>query len=266
MALFDEQIGVTERLDSSGTETPSDGLQDAGGSRTSQAKKKVRRRCFACGKWFMSDGGRFHSEECRESFDAGNPSYTQRKKRAARRLRDDVELVCLGCHEKFSSRGLRCCSPKCEAVYCKQERELAERRELGIEPVEKPKCAACGDPMPIWIKGRRARADRRFCSDACRQRSRFKSAVATPVSERRLAPGSGEKNADEMRFRESTPAEGRSCLAMPIDLIGGRRRPKGSLDVDLVREIIMTEIGERRPISRDAEPVGSDEPELPMAA
>jgi hypothetical protein len=86
------------------------------------------------------------------------------------------------------------------------------------------------------------------------------------VRERWFAPGSGEKNAHETRFSESTPAEGRSSLTMPIDLIGGRRRPKGSLDADLVGEIIKTEIGERRSISQEAEPAGSGEQELPMAA
>jgi hypothetical protein len=267
MALMDEQVGVTDQCDAGGAEPCPEHLQDAGDSRTERDKQKPAvHECFLCGRTYLGATQRFCSERCREAFDDGGPSHAQQQEHAVRRPGDGVDLVCLTCRKKFLSHGFRCCSKKCEGAYRKQEQELIERRELGVEPAEKPKCAMCNGPMPIWRKGRRARADRRFCSDRCRQRSRSKSGVATPVSERRLAPGSGENNAHEMESWESTPAEGRSCLATPIDLLGGRRRQKGSLDADLVSEIIKTEIGERGSISREAEPAGSGELELPMAA
>jgi hypothetical protein len=124
-------------------------------------------RCFSCGHSMVYRRSRFCSENCRDWFDAGNPSYEQQQEWT--RKPAAMSIVCLGCQKEFYSKGLRCCSVDCERHYREHQDNLAVMAEVGDRPRERRRCAnpRCERSIPTWRNGRRVRADTRFCSSKC---------------------------------------------------------------------------------------------------
>jgi hypothetical protein len=126
-------------------------------------------------------GGNFCSLRCRDWYDAGNPALHQDwlQPKIVYRWRDGRPMKmgphgflinCANCGQEFDSKGLRCCSTKCERRYRDRQDNLAVMAEVGIEAAPKRQCANCGQTIPKWRNGRRVRSDQRFCSPKCRSR------------------------------------------------------------------------------------------------
>jgi hypothetical protein len=121
-------------------------------------------KCFVCERGMMYRGSRFCSERCREWFDAGNQPPIEPVLK--------TRINCANCGQEFDSKGLRCCSTKCERRYRDRQDNLAIMAEVGIEAAPKRRCAnpECAEIIPKWRNGRRVRSDQRFCSPKCRSR------------------------------------------------------------------------------------------------
>ena len=111
-------------------------------------------QCFVCGRGVVYGRSRFCSDRCRDYYDARNPGYFQDwlhpKPKGwrviagppgcdvgadyrpdgiiARRTKDGFIIRCAHCEQEFESRGLRCCSPKCEAELLKPQAARKHRR------------------------------------------------------------------------------------------------------------------------------------------
>jgi hypothetical protein len=140
------------------------------------------RACFACGRTYLSTPAhntRFCSTNCVDQYDAGFPSYAVQQAAQAKYadLPDGFMLDCPGCGRPFRSRGLRCCSDKCEREYVRRttaEAELAKLREAsGVSLPKRGKpCQGpgCTKTLPPWTaKGRKNKA--RFCSARCARKA-----------------------------------------------------------------------------------------------
>jgi|SRR5215467_2022596 len=134
--------------------------------------------CFACGREYSyrhidgDDSSRFCSAPCRESYEDGWPRYESLDTRRCYSLRmgkDGFLIHCAGCGQEFDSKGMRCCSLKCEQVY-RLKQEVADRPFRAV----KRKCLECGNDIPNWRKGRRVSKATRFCSDRCAANARRK--------------------------------------------------------------------------------------------
>jgi hypothetical protein len=132
--------------------------------------------CFSCGREYTyrapkgDNSGRFCSTRCREWYDAGNPPYDPLYADRFYSLPKGPEgfyINCAGCHRRFDSKGLRCCSPECERAVCSHE----DGKRYG--------CQFCGRRIP---KARRGRA--KFCEDDCatanRRKQRYLADDASP--------------------------------------------------------------------------------------
>jgi predicted nucleic acid-binding Zn ribbon protein len=124
--------------------------------------------CFTCGFSMVYKNNRFCSDRCRAYFDDGNPGYAQtwlrpktdyngivgwrvvagppglevgsdyynpfreafkaREPRNMRATKNGFAINCAHCAAEFESRGLRCCSPKCEAELSKPVTKRKQRR------------------------------------------------------------------------------------------------------------------------------------------
>jgi hypothetical protein len=163
--------------------------------------------CHACGRPYMYRGplgdasGRFCSDRCRDAYDAGWPAYDPDIHEPDRRksnwiplgkLRDDPLsgsrqisrginrrgahgwiIECLGCGREFDSKGLRCCSTKCERAYLDRQEATQAMAEVGMEAPTKRKCQREGCPhyIPNWRNGRRVSSKTRFHSKECQQKA-----------------------------------------------------------------------------------------------
>jgi hypothetical protein len=125
--------------------------------------------CFACGHSFTyhgpsgDDSGRFCFAQCREWHDAGNPPAAENPgfhPRGEELWREK------GLPELYGLRGWKSDGREYYAdIIAASDRKRAELagREL-IRP--RKLCAKCGGRIPVWINGRKVRADRIHC-DAC---------------------------------------------------------------------------------------------------
>jgi predicted nucleic acid-binding Zn ribbon protein len=149
-------------------------------------------KCVACGRSFSRGVGRFCSEECREAYDRGFPAHQKTEPQyfwceGTDLNRPDMyrpmpisgqgfALECVQCKQTFFSKGLRCCSDKCERKL-KEAQEIAETLEtIRAEPIYvHRKCEQCGRDIPRYTgtsKNRRLTpAGTRFCSRRCRDRA-----------------------------------------------------------------------------------------------
>jgi hypothetical protein len=91
--------------------------------------------CFSCGRHMVLGRARFCSNRCREFYDTGEPGYRQDWLKPTlglypgmRRGRHGFFIDCRHCGGEFESRGLRCCSPKCEAELRKAPAVRKHRR------------------------------------------------------------------------------------------------------------------------------------------
>jgi predicted nucleic acid-binding Zn ribbon protein len=91
--------------------------------------------CFACGHHMVDVSVRFCSERCRDFYDAGNPGLAQtwlqpkpRHANGMRATKTGFAINCAHCTVDFESKGLRCCSPKCEAELSKPAKARKQRR------------------------------------------------------------------------------------------------------------------------------------------
>jgi hypothetical protein len=144
---------------------------------------KVFPNCFCCGVTYSKGDGRFCSTRCRDAYDAGFPAYRPTVVKYSLPIRGaGFEIICAGCRQPFSSKGLRCCSQACERKHREREEIAAVMAEAGLEPSERRKCEDCGGNIPRWTgvgKARReVRKDARFCSSRCSQKSRSGSQTA----------------------------------------------------------------------------------------
>src|SRR5262249_15637601 len=134
--------------------------------------------CFACGATYIYRGrrgdlnGRFCSMRCQGAYDAGftpqsaeqpdtligwrvvaggadigddyNATLSNPPPIPMKRTADGFKIACAGCSKEFESKGLRCCSDKCESRYRERQANIALMAEVGIEPARKRPCAAPG--------------------------------------------------------------------------------------------------------------------------
>jgi hypothetical protein len=141
--------------------------------------KTIFPECFACGRTYSKSATtsvepwgfaseRFCSDRCRHGYDNGGPVHnpnhvgevTDAPPRswkvavgppmASPRLAPGVEI------------GANYYTPVLDAIEHRQS-----RRRLKDNPTEpprpKPKCQRCSKPLPVWIKGKRVRKDRKYC-------------------------------------------------------------------------------------------------------
>lgn len=153
--------------------------------------------CFLCERSFTCRGhkgdlnGRFCSDRCRESYDAGyrRPESVDPFKPTSwrvvaggdlgylpstpmRRGSEGWYVTCPGCGSEFESQGLRCCSTKCERRLEERAENMALMAEVGMEPKAKRKCSVpgCDNPIPKWRNGRRVSQRAQFCDPHSRHR------------------------------------------------------------------------------------------------
>jgi hypothetical protein len=143
--------------------------------------------CWSCGRTYRYRqgelNGNFCSPRCWDWYDAGNPAlhqdwlqpkiiYRWRDGRPMKMGPHGFLINCAHCGKEFDSKGLRCCSTKCERRYRDRQDNLAVMAEVGIEAAPKRRCAnpECAETIPKWRNGRRVRSDQHFCSPKCRSR------------------------------------------------------------------------------------------------
>jgi hypothetical protein len=120
-------------------------------------------KCFSCGYGMVYKGRCFCSDRCCDWYNAGNPGYAQdwlrprkiedtplcdlkvtagspgveigssyyfgeRDPVTMRPTRDGYMILCVHCQVEFESKGLRCCSPRCEAQMSKPASERRQHR------------------------------------------------------------------------------------------------------------------------------------------
>jgi hypothetical protein len=134
--------------------------------------------CFTCGRTFSRGGARFCSAHCREAFDAGFPAYEllNLDLYSLPKARHGFLIDCAHCRKQFDSKGLRCCSIKCEREHHRKQELDAELRNDPFRIVKR-KCDECRGEIPNWRNGRRVSKVTRFCSDRCAASARRKSSV-----------------------------------------------------------------------------------------
>ena len=149
-------------------------------------QQKPAPTCLACGRSYHRGDGRFCSQRCRSSFDAGAPAYEARIPARLYSLplgRNGFLIHCAaGCGQQFDSTGLKYCTPECG----RRDREWRENAELmaeaGMERPAKRKCESCGGDIPNWQpNGRRMSRATRFCSKRCGKKARKLSGSPTAV-------------------------------------------------------------------------------------
>jgi predicted nucleic acid-binding Zn ribbon protein len=145
-------------------------------------KRAPTPECFACGRTYvpkpMGGDDRFCSDRCREAYDAGFPPYdpTYHLKSNPRWYslpmgKHGFLIECHGCGRTFDSKGLRCCSTKCERGLGEKREIKKLKAEAGVEFVSKMgpkrKCEreGCGRDIPRWRGGKRVSARARFCDE-----------------------------------------------------------------------------------------------------
>jgi hypothetical protein len=135
-------------------------------------------QCFLCGRTFSRERGhginnRFCNDLCLDAYDTG---YVHREPKPPLGfpVRGDGFLItCRSCKREFVSKGLRCCSPKCDAAYRESIEVAAITAEVGMESTGyvKRTCEHCGNPLPRYVgEGKkRKQSIKRFCSTRCQQ-------------------------------------------------------------------------------------------------
>jgi hypothetical protein len=161
-------------------------------------KRPVALDCHACGRAMTYHGpngdvsGRFCSDNCRELYDAGSfpahdPTYHHKNNQRWYRLPPGSHgflIECFGCGKTFDSKGLRCCSPKCESTYRTRGEVERLKAEAGIEfesklgPKRKCEREGCGKDIPRWRNGRLVSKRAKYCSDDCNQKAHKARKVA----------------------------------------------------------------------------------------
>jgi hypothetical protein len=143
--------------------------------------------CHLCGYSHTYHGpngdvsGRFCSDRCRELYDSNRfPAFEPYNRHDQRWyslpvLPGGFQIDCGGCGKPFRSRGLRCCSPKCESAYRQRGEVEKLKAEAGIvfesKLGAKRKCGrdGCPNDIPRWRNGRLVSKATRFCSPKCKQ-------------------------------------------------------------------------------------------------
>jgi hypothetical protein len=137
--------------------------------------------CFSCGANLVYKGrqgelnGRFCSMRCQDYFDAGNqPPASGRPPILMKPTRDGFKITCPSCQQDFESKGLRCCSDKCERRYRERQENEALMAEAGMEPAIKRKCEnpTCTKTIPKWRNRRAVSRSVRFCSPRCSKKAK----------------------------------------------------------------------------------------------
>ena len=151
--------------------------------------------CFACGRSYMSrkprdddDNTRFCSKRCQDAYDNGLPTYdphyasksNPRWYRAGGKPlvmgKHGFLIPCASCGKTFDSKGLRCCSAKCERSLGERQEVCRLKDEAGItfesKMGPKAKCQDCGGDIPRWRNGRKVPKSTRFCSPKCARNAR----------------------------------------------------------------------------------------------
>jgi hypothetical protein len=63
-------------------------------------------------------------------------------------------IECLGCGREFDSKGLRCCSAKCERAYLDRQDAVTVMAEVGLESLTRRcQCEGCPHHIPNWRFG-----------------------------------------------------------------------------------------------------------------
>ena len=165
--------------------------------------------CFACRRSFMyhldpADGRnvRFCSWRCQNAYDDpgivySDPviRYTYRDERRMMPRGAGFAHRCLGCGHEFVSKGLRCCSPACEAKHRRKEELATELSTLGVRvDTKRRKCEGCGALIPRFRKGKAVSKTVRFCSAKCSQRARRNAKMAPDSLPGVSTPNSCEKS------------------------------------------------------------------------
>lgn len=140
-------------------------------------------KCMCCGTSYMyrppidaACSGRFCSQRCRESYDHGivvcalSTHYQFADGRPMRPADRGFVLECRFCRQPFASNGLRCCSHECERALKDRLDALEVAARIGHTARPHRVCEGCGGRV-----SRHARANQRFCSSRCQQKSARKS-------------------------------------------------------------------------------------------
>ena len=129
-------------------------------------------KCFSCGREFThkgpqgDDSGRFCSSQCREAFDAGN--------RASEPPAVMVERV-----NRVPLRAWKITAgPPGIEVGSKYYADILDRGlkrpkrigKLSNDELIRPRrlCERCGNPLPVWLKGKKVPATRKYCAGCAR--------------------------------------------------------------------------------------------------
>lgn len=143
--------------------------------------------CFTCGRSCVQTEGRFCSDRCRNSFDAGarpyEPPPTSREIMERFPVSDKIlgqgnrgaVIKCPGCKRRFESLGLRYCSKDCRDRAEQRANLREDMGPLALEHVDRRRmCEAegCANRIPLFRKGRAVSKATRYCSSACAQRAR----------------------------------------------------------------------------------------------
>jgi hypothetical protein len=151
--------------------------------------------CFACARTYSRGDGRFCSSVCRNAYDDGYPARKSSPRLPAingkriwgpisnphlatlnlKQRSDGFEIECRGCQKAFISKGLRCCSDKCDRQYVARQDNLALMASVGMEPFAKRQCEGCGKPLPRYVgEGKKRRVSTRVtCSEKCQKKRRM---------------------------------------------------------------------------------------------
>jgi hypothetical protein len=115
-------------------------------------------------------GARFCSDGCRDYYDAGAPGHAQDWRQAKpdyselRQTQRGFRIACAHCCTEFESKGLRCCSPKCDELRKPVSRRKQPRRKIAYYSVKASHkhhnaggrfpCILCKTPLGIPARER----------------------------------------------------------------------------------------------------------------
>jgi hypothetical protein len=125
--------------------------------------------CISCGRGFTyrgpqgDDSGRFCHARCREWFDAGNPAHELAAEERVNRVPLRAWKIVAG--------------PPGVAIGAAYYPPILDRAKkvkrigkLANDELIRPRrlCERCGEPLPVWVKGKKVSASRKYCAGCAR--------------------------------------------------------------------------------------------------
>jgi hypothetical protein len=126
--------------------------------------------CFSCGRGLNykgprgHDSGRLCSSRCREWYDAGNPAYEPPAVTVER-----INRVLLRAWKVIAGPPGQVGSAY-YADLLDRPKKAKRIGKLSNDELIRPRrlCEWCGNPLPVWIKGKKVPATRKYCAGCAR--------------------------------------------------------------------------------------------------